>query len=76
MTPEQEEHLMTTVTKVGTKMDALISDDHSSGLVPEVQAKVQTHDQQINFWRGAIYVIAGILTAVVSALAAHIFGGK
>jgi hypothetical protein len=76
MTPDQEAHLLNVVTKTGTKMDALISDDHQDGLVPEAQRSIQKHSDQINFWRGSIAVIAFMLLVFGAILATHLMGGK
>ncbi len=83
MTPDQENHIIQTITKVGTKMDLLISDDGSRGLVPEqkvshvlLEIEVVKQGKQISYWKGAIAVVAALFLALGGAFAAHILGGK
>jgi hypothetical protein len=83
MTPEQEVILLQTVTKVGTKMDMLVSDDGSHGQVPELKAghdKLATAQneqaQQISYWKGAIAVVAFFLLVFGATFVLHLVGGK
>jgi hypothetical protein len=83
MTPDQEEQLIHTVTKVGTKMDLLISDDGSSGMVPEVKRAhikldgvVVRHGEQLAYYKGAIALAAVLFIVFGGVLLAHILGGK
>jgi len=83
MTPEQEDHLITTITKVGTKIDMLISDDGSHGMVPEqkinhaiLENVVVEQGKQISYWKGAIAVVAFLLLTLGGAVLAHVLGGK
>lgn len=76
MTPDEEAHVLRTVTRIGTKMDALISDDHATGVVPELKLKVDRHDSQISYWKGAIAVVAVLMLALGGVIFAHVMGGK
>jgi hypothetical protein len=77
MTPDQENELIQNVSKIGTKMDMLISDDGSSGRVPEMARTITRHDRQISYWKGAIAVVAFLLLMLGGEVVAHILkGGK
>jgi hypothetical protein len=76
MTPDQEEELLSTVKKVGWKMDTLVSDDLTKGSVPVLQSIVGKHSDQINFWRGAIAIVGFLLVVFGAILATHLVGGK
>lgn len=87
MTPDQETHLLTTITKVGTKMDLLISDDGSRGLVPEqkvnhaiLEAAVSEQGKQMAYWKGyaraTIAIIAALFLVFGGVFAAHLWGGR
>lgn len=83
MTPDQEDHLLQTVTKIGTKMDMLISDDGARGLVPEqkenhviLASVVNEHGKQLSYWKGAIAVAGFLILALGGVIAEHILGGK
>lgn len=76
MTPEQSQELMETVTRIDTRMEMLIANGGSKGMVPDLQRTVAKHAGQISFWRGAIAVIGFILMFIGTAFAGHIwFGG-
>ena len=72
MTPEQHDILV----EIRTKMNALISDDHATGLVPDIRQRVDDHDKQISFWRGGIAVVALLILALAGFLAEHVFSGR
>lgn len=74
MTPEQENTLLTSVTEIHTKMDLLITNGGSKGMVPDLQKEVKKHEAQISFWRGAIAVIGTTLMLLATAFAGHIWG--
>ena len=72
MTPEQHDILVT----IRTKMDALISDDHATGLVPEIKGKVMDHDLKFSYYKGAIAVVGFLILVFGGVLFAHVLGGK
>lgn len=80
MTPEQEQALMATVTETHTRMKMLVNEDGSKGMVPEVKAdikkvdgRVDEHDKQINFWRGAIALLAFMIVVFGGILCVHLW---
>lgn len=83
MTPDQEDHLIQTITKVGTKMDLLISDDGARGLVPEQKVNhailenvVVEHGKQLAYWKGGLALAALLFLTLGGVLVVHILGGK
>ena len=52
--------------------DELLGAPGREGRIPKVEAKVETHGDQIAFWRGAIWIIGGLLVLLGGALAEHI----
>lgn len=44
-----------------------------NGRIPKLEERTDEHDRQINFWRGAIAVVAFILLLVGGAETWHIF---
>ena len=76
MTPEQTQDLIDKVTTIHTKMDLLIANGGSKGMVPELQRTVAKHGTQIAYWRGAIAVVGTILLLLATAFAGHVWGGK
>jgi len=75
MTPEQSEALIKTVERIDTRMEMLIANGGSKGMVPELQRTVLKHANQIAFWRGAIAVLAFLLMFLGTAFAGHIWLG-
>lgn len=75
MTPEQENTLLTSVTEIHTKMEMLITNGGSKGMVPELQETVKKHAEQIIFWRGALAVIGFTLVLLSTFFAGHIWFG-
>jgi len=75
MTPEQETQLLTTVTETHTRVKMLVSEDGAHGMVPAVTKRVDAHDRQISYWKGAIAVVAFLVLALGGVLAAHLMGG-
>ena len=87
MTPDQEARLLETVTATNVKMDLLISDDASRGIVPELKVRQTVLEKAVDdnikdwvFWKGYIKgglaVIAALFLALGGVLAAHLLGGK
>jgi hypothetical protein len=83
VTPEEERVLIERSLKTGTKMDMLIGDDGSTGMVPEMKERHETlsltvskQAEQISYWKGAIAVIALLVLALGGVLISHILGGK
>jgi hypothetical protein len=72
MTPEQHDILI----EIRTKMSALISDDHATGLVPEIKAKVSDHDNKFAYYKGAIAVVSVLLLALGGVIWAHVMYGS
>ncbi len=54
--------------------DELIGSRDREGRIPKIETKLDAHDSQINFWRGAIAVLAFGLLALGGAVVAHLFG--
>jgi hypothetical protein len=82
MTPEQESQLLETVTATNVKMNLLISDDGSHGLVPEqklahaiLESAVVEQGKQISYWKGGIAVVSFIILVFGVVLLTHILGG-
>lgn len=75
LTPEQSSELMATVTRIDTKMELLISNGGSKGMVPELRAKVDEHDSQIAYWKGAVAVVGFLLLVFGGVFVAHVLGG-
>jgi len=75
MTPEQSQTLIDTVARIDTRMEMLIANGGSKGMVPELQRTVSKHADQIAFWRGAIAILAFLLMFLGTAFAGHIWLG-
>jgi hypothetical protein len=55
------EFVVENLTEVRTKMELLISNGGSKGLVPELRKDVDDHEKQINRWKGALGVLTFLL---------------
>lgn len=63
------------------RLDQRVADIHrdmtdENGRIPKMERKVDSHGEQINFWRGAIWILAGVLTLFGGVVVAHILGQK
>ena len=54
----------------------LIGPDRTSGRIPLLEQAQRKHAEQINFWRGAIAIIAVLLTIFGGAFLSHVMAGK
>jgi len=72
ITPGDVYEIKSTLTRLDTKMEMLITNGGSKGIIPEMTRAVGKHEKQINFWRGAIAVIGGLLMIFGGTLLAHI----
>lgn len=52
--------------------DELIGSAERDGRIPLIESKLNAHASQINFWRGAIAVIAALMVAFGGTLIAHV----
>ena len=46
------------------------------GKVPKLEAKVDSHGDQINFWKGGLALVAFLLLTLGGVFIAHLMGGK
>jgi hypothetical protein len=54
----------------------LIGPDRRSGRIPKIEETQKKHAEQINFWRGAIAILAALLTILGAAFMNHVWAGK
>lgn len=63
------------LVEIHTKMELLITNGGSKGIIPELQRNSAKHDNQITFWRGALAIIGFSLLILATFFAGHVFGG-
>jgi hypothetical protein len=74
MTDSERDVLLTRVdTTVNDLKEGLIGEQ---GRIPKLEAAKDEHAKQINFWRGALALIAFLLLTFGGVLLAHVMGGK
>jgi hypothetical protein len=61
MTPAQEDEMLEKLTAIHTKMEMLITNGGSKGMIPDLRNDVDEHDKQINRWKGAVSIIGFVL---------------
>jgi len=54
----------------------LIGPDRRSGRIPLIEEQQKKHDRQINFWRGAIAILAALLTILSAAFLNHVWASR
>ena len=74
MTSDQASDILQSLSRLETKMELLITNGGSKGLIPEMRRDVDKHDRQINFWRGALAITGFLLLLFGGAFLTHIFG--
>lgn len=57
----------TTVTKVGTKMDLILSDNGETGMIPKLQARQDAVEKKIYWFSGAVVGVGGFLHWAIDA---------
>lgn len=62
------DELKQTVTKIDTKMDMVISDDASTGMVPRLQEDVKALEKRAWYFGGAALGIGGFIHYLVDTL--------
>lgn len=70
MAPQTDHDLL---VEIHTKMELLITNGGSKGIIPEMQKTVDKHNNQIIFWRGALAVIGFGLLLLATFFAGHVY---
>lgn len=61
------------IVEIHTKMELLIANGGSKGIIPEMQRTIDKHQEQIVFWRGALAVMGFSLILLATFFAGHIY---
>lgn len=68
--PESDRDIL---IEVRTDVKALVRDmTEPGGRVPKLEASVQEHGDQLAFYRGAIWIVGGLLVLLGGILAEHL----
>lgn len=76
MTPADHDLLIRIDENVGHLKDEILGSDDREGRLPAAEKSIIQHEKQLNFWRGALALLAFLFILAGSVGAWHIFSGE